>query len=104
MAVNDGCQLKQADCKNMFCNRILQNEEICIVKPPAGPRSTRGMFWKLNKTLYGLTCFAHYWYTKILNHLKDNMGFSTMAQDKCVYKCTLIEGQPTFNLCWTIYQ
>ena len=23
------------------------------------------------------------------------MGFDVMAQDKCVYKCTLIEGQPS---------
>ena len=95
MAVDDGRRLKQADCKNAFCNGILPNDEICIAKPLIGcPSSSPGTFWKLNKTLYGLTRSAHHWYTKILNHLKDDMGFDAMAQDKCVYKCTLIEEQP----------
>ena len=95
MAVNDGRPLKQANCKNAFCSGILPDDEICIVKPPIGcPRSSPGTFWKLKKTLYGLTGSAHHWYTKILNHLKNDMGFDAMAQDKCVYKCTPIEGQP----------
>ena len=28
------------------------------------------------------------------NHLTEDMGFTAMGQDKCVYKCTPIEGQP----------
>ena len=94
-AVDDGRRLKQANYKNAFCNGILPENEICIVKSPANyPRSTRGTFWKLNKTLYELTCSAHHWHTKISNHLVDNLGFTAMDQDKCVYKCTPIEGQP----------
>ena len=34
MAVNDGRHLKQADCKNAFCNGVLPEDEIYIVKPP----------------------------------------------------------------------
>ena len=50
MAVGDGRRLKQGDCKNAFCNGILPNDEICIVKPPTGcPRSQPGTYWKLNK-------------------------------------------------------
>ena len=50
MAIDDKLRLKQTDCKNVFCNGILPEDEICIVKPPAKcPRSTRGTFWKLNK-------------------------------------------------------
>ena len=95
MAVDDGCRLKQADYKNEFCNGILPDDKICIVKPPIGcPRSSPGTFWKLNKTLYGFTGSAHHWNTKISNHLKGDMGFGSMAQDKCVYKCTPIETQP----------
>ena len=95
MAVEDGRRLKQGDCKNAFCNGILPDDEICIVKPPIGcPRSKPGTFWKLNKTLYGLTRSAHHWYTKISNHLIDDMGFDSMPQDNCVYKCSPIEGQP----------
>ena len=26
--------------------------------------------------------------------MKDDMGFDSMDQDNCVYKCTQIEGQP----------
>ena len=45
MAVSDGHRLKQGDCKNAFCNGILPDDEICIVKPPIGcPRSKPGSF------------------------------------------------------------
>ena len=95
MAVGDGRQLKQGDCKNAFCNRILPDDKVCIVKPPNGcPHSKPGIYWKLNKTLYELCRSTHHWYTEISNHLTNNLGFASMAQDNCVYKCTLIEGQP----------
>ena len=56
MAVEDGRKLQQGDCKNAFCNGILPDNKICIVRPPSNcPRSKPGTFWKLNKTLYGLT-------------------------------------------------
>ena len=97
MAVNDGRRLKKDDCKKVFCNGILPEDEIFIVNPPIDcPRLSLGTFWKLNKTLYGLTRSTHHWYTKISNHLKDDMGFDSMAQDKlqkCVYRCFLIERQ-----------
>ena len=45
MAVSDGHYLKQANCKNDFCNGILPEDGICIVKPPIGcPRSSPGIF------------------------------------------------------------
>ena len=95
MAVEDGRRLKQGDCKNAFCNGILPDDEICVVKPPLGcPKSPKGTYWKLNKTLYGLARSAHHWYTKLSNHLIDDMGFRSMAQDKCVLKCTPFEGEP----------
>ena len=95
MAVEDGCQFKQRDCKNVFCNSILPDDEICIVKSPAGcPQTKPGTFWKLNKTLYGLTRSAHYWYTKISNHLVNDLEFEAMPQDQCVYKCTPLKGHP----------
>ena len=99
MAVKDGRHLKQVDCKNAFCNGILPENEICIVKPPANcPCSKRGIFWKLNKTLYRLCRSAHHGYTKISNHLTEDIGFTVMGQDKCVYNCTPIERQPLIYL------
>ena len=34
MAIEDGRRLKQGDCKNAFCNGILPDDEVCIVRPP----------------------------------------------------------------------
>ena len=94
MAVKDGCKLQQGDCKNAFCNNILPDNEICIVQPPSNcPCSKPGTFWKLNKTLYGLTQLAHHWYTKICNHLVDDMDFKSMDQDNCVFHCTPFKGE-----------
>ena len=96
MVVGDSRQLKREDCKNTFCNGILLDDEICIVKAPTGyPRSKPSTYWKLNKTLYRLARSAHHWYTKISNYLTDDLGFDLMAQDNCVYKCTPIKGQPS---------
>ena len=52
MVVKDGRQLKQGDCNNAFCNKILPDDELCIVETPTGcPCSHPGTYWKLNKTL-----------------------------------------------------
>ena len=49
MACQDGPTLESGDCKNAFCNGILPDNEICIVKPPKGyPRTPEGCYWKLN--------------------------------------------------------
>ena len=32
MAVEDGRRLKQADCKNEFCNGILPEDEVCLYR------------------------------------------------------------------------
>lgn len=53
-----------------------------------------GTYWKLNKILYGLCRSIHHWYTKISNHLTNDLGFASITQDNCVYKCTPIKGQP----------
>ena len=95
MAIEKGRRLRQGDCKNAFCNGILPDDEVCIVRPPLDcPRSKKGTFWKLNKTLYGLKRSAHHWFTKISDHLTEDMGFRAMDQDKCVFKATPFPGQP----------
>ena len=98
MAVDDGCYLKQGDCKNAFCQPELPDDELCIVRPPIGcPNTKKGTYWKLNKTLYGLSRSAHHWYTLMDNLLKE-IGFESMGQDRCVYKCTPIPGKPPIHL------
>ena len=99
MAVKNGRTLKQGDCKNAFCNGILPEDEICIVKPPADcPRSAKGVFWKLKKTLYGLARSPHHWYTKIKDHLEKDLGFESIDQDKCVFKCKPFIDKPPIYL------
>lgn len=62
-----------------FGNSMLPKDEICIVKPPVScPRSKPGDYWKLNKTFYDLARIAHYWYTIILNHIINDLGFESM--------------------------
>ena len=91
MVVKDNRRLKQGDCKSAFCNRILSDDEICIIKPLTGcTHSQPGTYWKLNKTFYGLARSAHHWYTKVSNHFTDNLGFASIKQDNSVYKCTPI--------------
>mmetsp|Transcript_28684 Transcript_28684/g.41695 ORF Transcript_28684/g.41695 Transcript_28684/m.41695 type:complete len:109 (+) Transcript_28684:1387-1713(+) len=55
MAVSNKRVLKQADCRSAFCHGVLPEDEIVIVRPPAGcPVSKLGTYWKLDETLYGL--------------------------------------------------
>ena len=80
MAVEDGQRFELGDCKNLFCNGILPDNEICFVMPLNGcPCPDSGTYLKLNKTLYGLTRSAHHCYTKRSNHLTDDLGFDSMA-------------------------
>ena len=104
MAVGNGRRLKQGDCKNVFYNGTLSDDKICIVKTPSGyPGSSPGTYWILNKTLYCLARSAHYWYTKKSNHLTEDLGFDSMAQNNCVYKCTLTEGSPPIYIGLYVY-
>jgi hypothetical protein len=46
MAVERHMYLKQGDCKNVFCQCVLPDEEITIVKPPIGyPDATKNEYW-----------------------------------------------------------
>jgi hypothetical protein len=55
MAVERQRTLKQGDCKTAFCQGILPNNEITIVKPPIGnPDAKKDKYWLLKQTLYGL--------------------------------------------------
>lgn len=95
MAVEDGRRLKQGDCKNAFCNGILPEDEVIIVKPPQDcPRSKRGTCWKSNKTSHGLARSAHHWHTAMSGHLADDLGFKAMDHDKCVFKCQPFPDKP----------
>jgi hypothetical protein len=55
MAVEQWRTLKQGNCKNAFCQGILPDDKITIVKSPIGdPDAKKDEYWLLKRTLYGL--------------------------------------------------
>ena len=65
------CILQQSDWKNTFCNALLPDNEITIVRPPLGdPESSPKNFLLLNKTLNGLQWLTQHWYNLITNIMK----------------------------------
>jgi hypothetical protein len=46
--------LKLGNCKNTFCQGILPNDKITIIKPPIGdPDAKKDEYWLLQHTIYG---------------------------------------------------
>jgi hypothetical protein len=55
MAVKHRCPLRQGVCKNAVCQGILPDNEVTIIRPPAGaPDVDPNEYWLLLWTLYGL--------------------------------------------------
>ena len=62
MDVENCWRLTQGDCKNVFCNARLPDDETTIIKPPSGdPDAKKYVFWLLQKTLYGLGRSPRHW-------------------------------------------
>ena len=96
-AVSRGRKVKQGDCKNAFCQPELPDDEIIIVIPPKGcPFTKPGTYWKLNKTLYGLSRSPKHWYEKITGILKE-LGFVPCDHEPCLWRTDPTNGQsPVF--------
>jgi hypothetical protein len=89
LAVEKCRTLKQGDCKNAFCQGVLPDDEITIVKPPLGdPDAAKDEYWLLKKTLYGLRRSPRHWYNKISAVLRC-MGLKPNASDPCVFTGSL---------------
>jgi hypothetical protein len=53
--------LRQGNCKNAFCQGILPDNKITIVKPPIGdPNAQKDQYWLLQRTFYGLRRSPHH--------------------------------------------
>ena len=91
MAVERRRTLKQGDCKNAFCQGILPDDEITVVKPPIGdPDATKDEYWLLKKTLYGLRRSPRHWYNKIKAVL-HSIGLRQNASDPCMFTGSIID-------------
>jgi len=85
LAVEKCRNLKQGDCKNAFCQGILPDDEITIVKPPIGdPDADKDEYWLLKKTLYGFRRSPRHWYNKITSVLAS-IGLRPNASDPCMF-------------------
>jgi hypothetical protein len=90
--VTERCRtLKQGDCKNALCQGIQPDDKIMIVKPPIrDPDATKNKYWLLKRTLYGLQCSPHHWYTKI-NAAFSQIGLQANSLDPCLYTGHIID-------------
>jgi hypothetical protein len=85
LAVEKRRTLKQGDCKIAFCQGVLPDDEITIVKPPIGnPDAAKDEYWLLKKTLYGLRRSPRHWYNKITAVLQS-IGLKPDASDPCMF-------------------
>ena len=57
----------------------------------------KGIYWKLNKTFYGLARSVHHWCVKMSKILKE-IGFIPIGQDRCVFMTTQIPGKLSIYL------
>jgi len=85
LAVEQHRTLKQGNCKNAFCQGILPDTKITIVKPPiGGPDAGKDEYWLLKKILYGLRRSPRHWYNKITTVL-NSIGLKPNALDPCLF-------------------
>jgi hypothetical protein len=81
MAVKKHCTLNQGDCKNAFCQGILLDNKITIIKPPIGDRDAeKDEYWLLKRMIYGLQHSPRHWYTKIKS-IFESIGLQENASD-----------------------
>ena len=86
--------LKNCDVKQAFIQLSLPPDETYFLRPPPGcPRSKPGQYWRLLRSLYGLKRAPKLWYTMLSSHLKS-MGLQCSSTSPCLFKGTLIPGEP----------
>ena len=86
--------LISGDVKQAFVQARLPHEEQYIVKPTPGcPYTTKGTYWRLIRTLYGLRRSPRQRFgrsTQILQYI----GLSPWPNSPCLFHGTLIPGKP----------
>jgi Reverse transcriptase (RNA-dependent DNA polymerase) len=85
LAVRNRTTLKQADCKNAFCNSVLPDDEPTVVRPPPHcPISPPNTYWRLKKTLYGLKRSPRHWY-QLLRKQLQSVGLVPTKHEDCLF-------------------
>ena len=98
LALKDNRYLRQGDVKNAFCNGLLPEDELVVVKPPVGcPRSSPNTLWKLKKTLYGLVRSPLHWYNNISQFFLS-IGLHNSKNSPCVFVGQLLPNKAPLYL------
>ena len=94
LVVKRKCLPKMGDVSQAFCQAYLPSTENYVLRPPAGDTlTTKGMYLKLKKTLYGLKRSPRHWYEKA----KSTLIFIGLIQSKhspCVFHGSILKGEP----------
>jgi hypothetical protein len=91
MATERHTVLKQGDCINAFCQGVLPDNEVTIVKPPIGdPDAKKNEYWLLKRTLYGLRRSPRHWYTKF-NTALNAIGLHVNSSNPCLYTGHIVD-------------
>jgi hypothetical protein len=100
LAVHNKRSLKQGNCKFVFIQANLPENETTIVKPPVGcPFSGVRTYWRLKKSLYGLRRAPRHWYKLISDILQSpETGLHPTKHDPCIFYGTIIPGKPPLYL------
>ncbi len=84
IVVSKHCPLLQSDCKNAFCQGVLPEDKITILRPPSGdPKAQPNEYWLLLSTFYGLRQSPRHWYDKITK-IVVSIGLTSSLEDPCL--------------------
>jgi len=94
LAIHHKRVLKNCDIKQAFVQSSLPDDEIYVVRPPAGcPKSPPGTCWHLLRSLYGLHPAPRLWFEKLSNHL-HSMGLKSSPTSPSLFVGSLLPGLP----------
>ena len=102
-AVGDKWIVQQGDCKNLFCNATLPDNEVTVIIPPTGDLAFQEYeYWILKKTLYVLRRSPHHWYN-IIKWILLKMGLKASPHETCLLSGILEEpnSQKTISEDWS---
>ena len=102
-AIEKSCILQQGDFKNAFCNALLPEDNITIVRLPLGDTDSIPYdFWVLNKTMYILRKSHQHW-SNLPTNIIPYMFLTSSKQYPCLLSGIIDNGTPTTTPRQTIH-
>ena len=93
--------LKSGDFKQAFCQATVPPDEYYILRPPHGcPVTPPGLYWLLQRTLYGLKRSVKHWFDKATEMLQS-IGLNPHPHSPCIFKATSYQADLHYSLDYT---